>query len=61
MIGEKDKAQLYSLNMKLADIYCEPSAKKDYHTAISYAKKALAYATANQQKAYALAPNRRLL
>lgn len=54
MIGEKDKAQLYSLNMQLADIYCEPSAEKDYHTAIFYAKKALAYATTNQQKAYAL-------
>lgn len=31
MIGKGNKTQLYSLNMKLADIYCEPSA-----TALSF-------------------------
>lgn len=54
MIGENNRTQLYSLNMKLADIYCEPSAEKDYDKAILYAKKALTYATTAQQKAYAL-------
>ena len=34
MIGKGNKTQLYSLNMKLADIYCEPSAEKDYNKAI---------------------------
>ena len=34
MIGDGNKTQLYSLNMKLADIYCEPSAEKDYNKAI---------------------------
>jgi tetratricopeptide (TPR) repeat protein len=54
MIGERNKTQLYSLNMKLADIYCEPSADKDYNKAIVYARKALTYAETEQQKAYAL-------
>ncbi len=54
LIGEKNKAQLYSLYMKLADIYCEPSADKDYNKAISYAQKALAYVTSDRQKAYSL-------
>lgn len=54
MIGENNRTQLYSLNMKLSDIYCEPSAEKDYDKAILYAKKALTYATTAQQKAYAL-------
>ncbi len=54
IIGENNKAQLYSLYMKLANIYCEPSAEKDYNKAIFYARKALSYATTYQQKAYAL-------
>lgn len=54
MIGKGNKTQLYSLNMKLADIYCEPSAEKDYNKAIVYARKALTYAETEQQKAYAL-------
>lgn len=54
MTDEKNKNQLFSLYMKLADIYCEPSSNKDYHKAISFANEALTHATTNKQKAYAL-------
>lgn len=54
MAGKENKNQLYSLNMKLADIYSEPYAEKDYNKAIGYTKTALTYAETDQQKAYAL-------
>lgn len=54
MAGKENKNQLYSLNMKLADIYSEPYADKDYNKAIGYTKAALTYAETDQQKAYAL-------
>ncbi|MDO4161067.1 MAG: tetratricopeptide repeat protein [Prevotellaceae bacterium] len=54
MIDEKNKPQLYSLNMKLADIYCEPSSVKDYNKAISYLQKTFSYASTDEQKAYSL-------
>lgn len=54
MTGKGNKKQLYSLNMKLADIYSEPYAEKDYNKAIRYTKTALTYAETDQQKAYAL-------
>lgn len=54
MIGENEKSQLYSLYMKLADIYCEPSAVKNYDKAITYSQKAFSYATTDEQKAFSL-------
>lgn len=53
-VGKGNKTQLYALNMKLADIYSEPYAEKDYNKAIGYTKTALTYAETDQQKAYAL-------
>lgn len=39
-VGKGNKTQLYALNMKLADIYSEPYAEKDYNKAIRYTKTA---------------------
>lgn len=54
IIREQDKDLLYSMYMRMSDIYSEPSVKKNYTQAVSYALQALSCATSEKQKAFAM-------
>lgn len=54
IVEGRQKELLYPLYIKLANVYSEPSADKDYNKAIRYTRQALTYATTEREKAFAL-------
>lgn len=53
LIASDNAELLYSMNMKLSDLYSAPASVKDYAKAIAYAQKSLDYAIRDEQRAYA--------